>query len=402
MSDRVCLIHYHELGLKGHNRSKFERRLYDNVEASLVGYPASLARVPGHILAIVSDASRIDEIAAIIARCPGIVKVSIGWRCEAELSEMERIAAVALEDNDGYDSFKVAAKRSNTDFPIDSMELNKVIGAYLCEVAPDKKVLMKDPDVTVHVNVIQARTFIWSQSIPGTGGLPVGTAGKVVSLLSAGIDSPVSTWRMVNRGAVVICVHFSGRPQTDDSSEYLARQIIETLAPYGGIGRLYVVPFGDYQREISLACPPKLRVIIYRRLMFAVAQRIAHIEGAKALVTGESLGQVASQTLSNIVATDDAVDMPVFRPLIGNDKTEIIERAEKLGTFDISIQNHSDCCTLFMPRRPETHAKLDEVRAAWDLIDHDAWIDQITANLEFIDFDCPAYIPPREFRKTVE
>jgi len=392
---RVCLVHYHEIGLKGHNRSKFERRLQDNLKAALVSCSCEIMRITGYLVVIVEDPTQLDEVARICAAAPGVVKVSLGWRTDREMETMCEVAAEALASVGTFGSFKVAAHRSNTDFPIGSMEMNQVIGGYLCEHNPEAKVRMKDPDVTVHVTVAQAKAFIWARDIPGVGGLPVGSAGKVVCLLSAGIDSPVATWRLMRRGAIAIPVHFSGRPQTGDSSEHLVREIIEALSPCAGVGRLYVVPFGDYQRQIALQCPPPLRVILYRRLMFRVAEAIAAREGAQALVTGESLGQVASQTLANIWATDDAVDMPVFRPLIGSDKTEIIEEAQRLGTFEISIRNQSDCCTLFMPRSPETHARLDDVRRAWEALPIDEWVERILDEVEYEDFACPSYHPRR-------
>ena len=229
------------------------------------------------------------------------------------------------------------------------------------------------------------------------GGLPVGTAGKVVTLLSSGFDSPVATWMVGRRGATCIPVHFSGRPQTSDTSEWLCQDIVEALAPSGIVGRLYVVPFGERQREISLAVPQSLRIIMYRRVMFSVSERIAAIEGAKAIVTGESLGQVASQTLDNISAVNEVVSLPVLRPLIGSDKQEIIRRAQSIGTYDISCQTAPDCCTLFMPRRPETHARIREVHEAWDTFDHEAMIEDLVANMEYRDFSqCPSYRPPKQ------
>ncbi len=257
---------------------------------------------------------------------------------------------------------------------------------------------MHAPDVCVHVLVVQGSVYVYAKSEPGVGGLPQGSAGKVVTLLSSGIDSPVATWMLARRGAVPVPVHFSGRPQTADTSEYLTQDIIRALAPSVQIGRLYVVPFGDCQREISLACPGKLRVIMYRRVMYAVAERIARIEGAKAIVTGESLGQVASQTLENIMAVNEVVDIPVFRPLIGSDKQEIIVRAQHIGTYDISCETAPDCCTLFMPRRPETHAKLDEVHEAWGMFDHESMVERLLDQVEYIDFEHGCYKPPRFLR----
>ena len=273
------------------------------------------------------------------------------------------------------------------------------MGAALCEAFPDKKVDVHNPDVTVHVNVVQGSVYVYAVSERGAGGLPVGTAGKVVTLLSSGFDSPVATWMLGRRGAICVPIHFSGRPMVSDTSEWLTQDIVKALAPSGVVGRLYVVPFGARQREISLAVDQKLRIITYRRVMFSVAERIARIEGAKALVTGESLGQVASQTLENIAAVDETVSMPVLRPLIGSDKQEIIERAQQIGTYDISCQTAPDCCTLFMPRRPETHAKRDEVHEAWDSFDHEAMIEDLVDHIEYVDFDqCPSYRPPRKLR----
>ncbi|MGE5434037.1 MAG: tRNA 4-thiouridine(8) synthase ThiI, partial [Candidatus Doudnabacteria bacterium] len=198
-------------------------------------------------------------------------------------------------------------------------------------------------------------------------------------------------------GAVAVGVHFSGRPQTNDLSEHLVAEIGEILSATGGVGRIYLVPFGDLQKEIALSCPPDLRVLLYRRLMIRVAERIARAERAKALVTGESLGQVASQTLDNIMVVDEAATLPVLRPLIGNDKLEIIGEAKRLHTYEISTQDHTDCCTLFMPRTPETHARLSAVLEAWDQLPHERMVEDAIAAMTWIDFVARNYRPPREW-----
>ena len=273
--------------------------------------------------------------------------------------------------------------------------MNRIIGAVLCDAYPDKKVQMRGHDVPVGVEVVQNASYIYARSLRGIGGLPVGSSGRVVSLLSSGIDSPVALWRMARRGAVCIGVHFSGRPQTTDESEYLVDDIARVLEKTGCIGRVYVVPFGDYQKQIALTAPPSLRIILYRRLMIRVAQSIAKRERAGALVTGESLGQVASQTLENIQVVDAVSEIPVLRPLIGSDKLEIIEQAQLLGTFEISSQDAPDCCTLFMPRNPETHAKMDAVLAAEEVFPFDEWVEELVEAAEPHDYACPAYHPPR-------
>lgn len=400
MASRVCLVHYHEIGLKGNNRARFERILMDNIKAALAAFSvATITRISGHILVTFSVSGEAERAFPLIAKVPGVARVSLAFHTNREPGEYCAAAIKALEEFGEFNSFKVVARRSNTDYELTSMDLNKQVGEVLCNAFPDKKVLMKGCDAQVHVLVVQGSVYVYARSERGVGGLPQGSASKVVTLLSSGIDSPVATWLLARRGAVPVPVHFSGRPQTADTSEYLCQDIIQTLAPCVQVGRLYVIPFGDCQREISIACPSDLRVIMYRRVMYAVAERIAQLEGAKALVTGESLGQVASQTLENIMAVNEVVDIPVFRPLIGSDKQEIIARAEQIGTYDISTQTAPDCCTLFMPRRPETHAKLDEVHAAWEMFDHEAMIQQLVDAAEYIDFSAPTYKPPRCMRE---
>jgi thiamine biosynthesis protein ThiI len=383
----VCLVHYHEVGLKGRNRSGFERKLKENIEkrlATLAG--ARVTRISGRLLVVVKSWSDALLAAEEVSRVPGVVRASCGVRTAQDLAEVCRASLWALERCEPYATFKVDARRANTNFPIDSMQLNQMIGAWLCEQLPEKGVKMREPDAKLHVEMIEGAAFVYAHTTKGVGGLPVGTAGGVVCLLSAGLDSPVAAWRMMKRGATVTALHFSGRPETSDTSEHLVREIVELLRPLGGVERLCVVAFGAYQREMADRVPPELRVLFYRRLMFAVANRVAERFRAKALVTGESLGQVASQTLDNILVVDAVARYPVLRPLIGTDKQEIINEAERLGTFAISSQNHEDCCTLFMPRNPETHARLSRVEAIEAELPFGAWVEQILEALEVQEY----------------
>lgn len=397
MTQRLCLVHYHEIGLKGKNRAIFENQLVKNLRRALKAFDvAAIARISGYVVVESADAHASEEMAAAIRRVPGVARVSLAYRCGLDEGDYVACAIRALEESGDFASFKVHARRSATTYERHSIDMNRLVGSALCEAFPDKKVDVHHPDVTVVVHVVQGSTYVYAASAPGVGGLPVGTAGKVVPLLSSGFDSPVATWMVGRRGATCVPVHFSGRPMTADTSEWLCQDIVDALAPSGVVGRLYVVPFGERQREISLAVPQSLRIIIYRRVMVQVAERIAHLEGAKALVTGESLGQVASQTLENIAAVDEAVSMPVLRPLIGSDKQEIIRRAQEIGTYDISCQTAPDCCTLFMPRRPETHARIAHVLEAWESFDHAAMVDELVERAEWRDFSqCPSYRPPR-------
>ena len=401
MSNRVCLVHYHEIGLKGKNRSTFENQLVTNLHRALRGYDLQdIKRVSGHILVTAGSGRVSDEMADAISRVPGVARVSLAYLCGLDQTEYCAAAVRSLGEAGEFTSFKVHARRSATNYELHTLDINRIVGSVLCDAFPDKLVEMHNPDVIVNVLVVQGSVYVYASSMVGVGGLPVGTAGKVVTLLSSGFDSPVATWMVGRRGAICVPVHFSGRPMTSDTSEWLCQDIVEALAPSGTIGRLYVVPFGERQREISLAVPQSLRIIMYRRVMFAVSERIARIEGAKALVTGESLGQVASQTLDNMAVVNEMVSMPVLRPLCGSDKQEIVRRAEQIGTHDLSSQSVEDCCTLFMPRRPETHARLEAVHAAWDSFDHEAMIEDLVEQVEYRDFDqCPSYRAPKRWKR---
>ena len=389
MSDafqRVVLVHYHEIGLKGHNRGRFEQKLVDNIKNLTTEYSiVKCERISGRIVVFLKEATCKAEqmrLLNFVGTIPGVQRASAGFKCDTNYDTMKALAVEALNDAGDFQTFKVQARRNHTDFEPNSMVMNKEIGAVLCEAFPEKTVKMKNVDVQVNVEVIENKCFICAYSVPGVGGLPVGVSGKVVCLLSSGIDSPVAAWRMAKRGATCIGVHFSGRPQTTSTSEFLVEDIAKILNKRGCMKEFWVCPIGDYQRKIALDCEPKLRIVLYRRLMFRVANAIAKKCGAQAVVTGESLGQVASQTMENIIATSNASEKMVLRPLIGMDKLEIIDQAKQIGTFDISSQDAADCCTLFMPKIPETHANLEEVLAEEAKWFDDVWVDEIIENAE--------------------
>ena len=377
------MVHYHEVGLKGRNRFNFERKLKENIEKKVSGIlQAVVSRISGRLLVTLASWEDALDAAQVICRIPGVVRVSCGIITVQELETICEESLWILRESEPFVSFKVDARRANTNFPIDSMELNRLIGAWLVEQLPDKKVRMQDPDVRLHVEMIEGSAVLYARSHKGIGGLPAGTSGRVVSLLSTGFDSPVATWRMIKRGAMVTALHFSGRPESSDASEHLVREIIDVLKAFGGLERLCIVAFGSYQREIAQAVPPEYRVIFYRRLMFAVANRVADRFHAKALVTGESLGQVASQTLDNIFAVDAVARYPVLRPLIGTDKQEIIDQALEIGTYELSSQKQEDCCTLFLPRHPQTHARFETVESIGKDLPIETWLDDILNEME--------------------
>ncbi|MCL2438456.1 MAG: tRNA 4-thiouridine(8) synthase ThiI [Coriobacteriia bacterium] len=395
MPSTVCFISFHELALKGRNRSVFERRLKDNLNACLrdTSFDVSrVKRIAGSLTVAIHDSSQAEECAHILARVPGVTAVAIAYKTNRDWNTICETALQALREaapEQGSYTFKVDSRRSSTDFPKSSMDINREVGAHLLAAVIDDGagVRMKNPDVLVSIKIVEGSTYISTRKIKGIGGLPSGSSGRTVSLLSSGIDSPVASYRMIKRGSVVLGLHFSGRPQTNDSSERLVLEIGEVLARTGGLARIYVIPFGDIQREVAATVEPSLRVIMYRRLMLVIAEKLACSQGAKALITGESLGQVASQTLDNIVATNEAVEMPVLRPLIGSDKDEIINEARHIGSFDLSIQDAEDCCTLFMPRSPETHARPKQVAASWNLLDVDDLVLRALESIEVHEFN---------------
>lgn len=387
---RVALVHYHEIGLKGLNRGSFERRLQSNLSWALRDLPGlQVVRVASRVLVRIPDEAAAGEVLAAISRTPGVSYAGYGLEVESTPGSIASAAvSVAREEmtrgGSRIATFAIEARRSATEYPESSMEMNRRVGDAV-RVATGLKVDLGAPDVTVRIAVVQGAAYVYARRVEGPGGLPVGTSGTVVSLLSAGIDSPVATWRIMKRGAAVVGVHFSGRPQTTGTSERYVADIARVLAAGGGMARLYVVPFGDIQRRIALDSPPALRVLLYRRFMVRVAEEIAAREDARALVTGESLGQVASQTLENVAAVDAAATLPVLRPLIGSDKQEIVAEARRIGTYDLSIAGSDDCCTLFMPRRPQTHARLQEVEDGEKDLDVSGLVAEAVAGATWID-----------------
>jgi thiamine biosynthesis protein ThiI len=394
MFERAVLVHYHEIGLKGRNRARFENVLKRNIQASVGGLTEHGTRkIASRLLVKLSDADARDEVVSRVTALPGISYVADAYVTARDLRDMGTAAILAMREAGEWDSFRVEARRSKTDYPVSSSEINIEVGQRLVDEF-GRKVDLTEPDATCYIEVVQGDAYVYSRRVDGPGGLPVGTAGKVVALLSAGIDSPVAAWRMGKRGAVVVGLHFSGAPVTDDASVHRAYRIGGILESSQVVGRIYAVPFGETQREVSLGAPADLRVLIYRRLMIRIAEALAAREGARALVTGESLGQVASQTLENIAAIDAVATMPILRPLVGDDKQDIIDEARRIGTYETSIMPGDDCCTLFMPRMPATKATVGEVDEGEAGLDVERMVSDALGSLAHRDFECPAYRAP--------
>jgi thiamine biosynthesis protein ThiI len=359
----VVVVHYHEISLKGGNRPLFLRRLAENLRRATAGCGVqAVRRLPGRLVLDLGPDADLAALPERVATVFGIANFAVGEAVPPSLDAV-REAVRALLAGRTFATFRITARRTFKVFPMTSEEVNRALGAFVLEHFPTR-VDLREPALTVYVELLPREALVYVDRRPGPGGLPVGVSGRVVSLLSGGIDSPVAARRLQKRGCEVEFVHFHSVPYLPATSQAKARALVERLVRHQFAARLWLVPFGEIQREVVLAVPPGLRVVVYRRLMARIAEVLARRVGALALVTGESLGQVASQTLENLARTTEVVGLPVLRPLIGTDKEEIIREAKAISTYDISIEPDQDCCTLFVPRHPETRASAAAVARA--------------------------------------
>ena len=357
------IVHYQEIALKGKNRPWFIARLVRNLRAALSDLDVKNVRVlMGRIEIVLGDAAQWSVVRDRLTRVFGVGNFAKAGRAPLEI---EAIAAAILEDlgDTTAASFRLSARRADKRFPLTSPEIEREVGGRIKE-ARQWTVNLAHPELTIHLETLTDQAFYFFGKDRGPGGLPVGVSGRVVCLLSGGIDSPVAAWRMMRRGCRVLFVHFHSYPVLSRASQEKARELVANLTRFQFSSRLLLVPFADIQQQVIVTVPPPLRVVLYRRLMMRIAERIAERNRALALVTGEVVGQVASQTLENMTRINDVVSMPVLRPLVGMDKEEITEAAQRLGTYPISIIPDQDCCTLFTPRHPATRAKPREVEQA--------------------------------------
>jgi len=387
----LLLIRYGEIGTKGKNRHVFEQRLQANIAAALrdLGIDEVERAYTRLYVPIKAD---LEEIIQRLQKVFGIASFSPVMRVPLEVEAIEEAAVKLVAESlrerrispKDKLTFKVITHRANKGFPLTSPEMNKRLGACLLRKYPQLTVDVHQPQLSVEVEIREHYTYIYSERIPGVGGLPVGVSGKGVLLLSGGIDSPVAGYQMMKRGVEITAVHFHSYPFTSERAKEKVLDLAKVLSSYGGPVPVHVVHFTEIQKAINEHCPPKLMVTIMRRMMLRLAEAVAQRERAAALITGESLGQVASQTMESIAATNAVVRLPVFRPLIGFDKTEIVDLAERIGTYSISIQPYEDCCTIFVPRHPETHPKLAEVERAEERLPMEELMEEALARTEVV------------------
>ncbi|MFN7950987.1 MAG: tRNA uracil 4-sulfurtransferase ThiI [bacterium] len=348
---QTVLVHYHEIGLKGGNRPRFELKLCANLERVLGDLPLrAVIRLPGRILVSFTSPVEAARVRERLEWVPGVESFAPAMRFPLELERVAESAAEVVAARRPA-SFGVKARRGYKSVPESSQEIGALVGAAIVArtgIAVD----LKKPAQWVRVEVLPRDLLLSFDRFRGAGGLPVGTAGTVVALVSGGIDSPVAAWRLMKRGARCVFLHFHSHPFTDAASQEKTLEVVERLARIQGKSVFYLCPFADLQKELVARAPAPLRVILYRRFMVRVANVVARRERALALVTGESVGQVASQTLENLATVDAVAELPMLRPLVGMNKNEIVEEAERLGTFEISIQPHGDCCSFLLRANP--------------------------------------------------
>ena len=362
--NEIILLKLGEVVLKGLNRRSFEDKLMSNIRRRLqhCGKFQVISRQSTIYVEPAGEGCDMEEAYALCKRVFGVIAVTRARPCPKDKDAMVSCAKSYLGDQLARaKTFKVETKRSDKHFSMNSMEISQYVGGALHDAYPHLKVDVHDPELCVHVEVREKAAYVHGPSEPGAGGLPIGMGGKAVSLLSGGIDSPVASWMIAKRGVQLELVHFFSPPYTSQQAKEKVIALARELTPWCGRMTLSIIPFTEIQEEIRRACPEDHFTLIMRRFMMRLAERVARRTGCKALVTGECLGQVASQTMDALTVSDDACAMPVLRPVIGMDKEEIVRLSRKIGTFDTSILPYEDCCTVFTPRHPRTHPVLEEV-----------------------------------------
>jgi thiamine biosynthesis protein ThiI len=382
------LIRYHEVALKKGNRPYFVELLKKNLTSSVRGLGLKEVRkLQARLLLLLSNNVDKEEVRRRVAAVFGVANFSFVERTPVDLKILKSRILESLNGRH-FNSFRVETKRGDKTFPFTSTEINREVGAAVKEIS-GARVDLKNAEFVVFIEILSHDAFFGFDKISGPGGLPVGVSGRVVSLISGGIDSPVASYRMMQRGCKLAFVHFHSSPYLDKSSQEKVHELVKILTHHQFSSRLYLIPFGEIQRQIVAAVMRPLRVVLYRRMMIRIADFIASRQRATALVTGESLGQVASQTLQNIAVIEKASTLPILRPLIGMDKQEIVDQARKIGTFEVSVIPDQDCCQLFVPPHPATKAELTEVEEAESQLDLPALTREAAENAEVRDFKFP-------------
>ena len=383
----IILCKLGEIVLKGLNRKSFEQKLLSNLRHSLYSlgnYRVWCSQSTVYIEAG-DDEADMDAAFEAAKKVFGIIKLSRAAACEKDRDAIVELARTYLDDElMRAKTFKVETRRSDKRFPLTSIELSQYVGGELAEAYPHLRAEMHAPELVIHLEVRDVAAYVHASPVDGAGGMPVGSNGVAISLLSGGIDSPVSTYMIARRGVRLVPLHFFSFPYTSEAAKEKVVELARLLTPYCGKMPLLVVPFTHIQEQIRDKCPEEYFTLIMRRFMMRIAEKIAEAQGAKAIVTGENLGQVASQTMEAMASTQAVISLPVLQPLIGMDKEEIVRFARRIGTFETSILPYEDCCTVFTPRHPKTHPKVEEVERAEREMDVDGLVAEAVAGVERI------------------
>lgn len=388
----IAIVKYGEIGVKGKNRYIFENKLIKNVKNMLAHIGKfNVYKEYGRIYVDLGEyAEDYEEVLEEIKKVFGVVGVCPGIRAEKDYDKLKQLALQLLEEKieEGSESFKVTSRRGDKSLELTSQEMSKDIAGFLVYNVKDRiKVDVRNPETTIHCEYRQNHVMVYSDTVPGYGGLPVGTNGRAMSLLSGGIDSPVASWMVAKRGVEIEAIHFHSYPFTSEKSQEKVRDLAKILAKYCGKVRLHKVNILEIQKAIGVSCKEEEMTIISRRFMMKIAQRVGEMRFCDALVTGESIGQVASQTIQGLTCTNASVSLPVFRPLIAMDKSEIIKIAQKIGTFETSVIPEEDCCTVFSPKSPVTKPKLDRIEKSESSLDVEKLIQDAIDNMEVEVFE---------------
>jgi thiamine biosynthesis protein ThiI len=384
--EKFVIVHYHEIALKGKNRIFFEKKLVSNIQKVLQNQEYSeVKRIFGRIVIKLNEKSDFAKIKEKLFLVFGIAYFCEAWFSDSQIETLQK-NIFDLVRKRKFRSFKIQARRSQKKYLLTSQEVNEKIGAFVLENFSGKiKVDLEKPDLTCFVEITERGAFIYFDKIKGSGGLPSGSSGKIVSLISSGFDSPLAAWKMMRRGAKITFLHFHSYPHTSRASIENVKRLVLKITPYQFESSLCLVPFVDIQKEIMTKTMPQIRVVLYRRMMVRIAETLARKVHAGALVTGESLGQVASQTLENIFAINRVATLPVFRPLISEDKEEIINETKKISTYEISSLPYEDCCSLFVPQSPATKASLEKVEAEEKKLDIEKMVERAVEGMEKVE-----------------
>jgi tRNA uracil 4-sulfurtransferase len=387
--EKIIILHHHEIVLKGDNRGYFESQLRKNIRhvlGDLIPH-AAISGGYGKFIINLKEEYPIEVILSRLGYVFGLANICIGLKVKQDLQIFCNTAELLLEGID-FNTIRIHTKRPDKSFPMKSVDVNKAVGAHICSRFK-KGVDLSNPDETIHIDIVDGNAYLYRMKIQGAGGLPIGTAGKVVALLSSGFDSPVAAWKIMRRGASIVFIHFHSMPYTSQASLDQVRHLVRLLTHYQFLSKLYIVPFAELQKEIVLRSPQSLRIILYRRMMIRIAEAVAHKESAEALVTGEAVGQVASQTLRNIRNINSVSSLPILRPLSGTDKEETMAIARTLGTYEISKEPYDDCCSFLAPRKPETWSDQRQIDEAESNLEIAAIINEAMGKIETERYSFP-------------